>query len=69
LNHSGVSLGDSVVFRGAKVSQFDDLSLSIGDSIPFTINPTNKVQFKILNDWKKTKAYRGDQTRLSSIRI
>ncbi len=35
-------MGAIVVFRGAKVSAFDGLSLSIGDSIPFAINPTPK---------------------------
>ena len=43
-----------VVFKGAKVSQFDGLSMSVGDSTPFKINPTNIVQHRVISDWKKT---------------
>lgn len=60
---------DIVVFKGTKVSSLDGLSLSIGDSMSFTINPTYIDQHRILTEWKNTKEYNGVQIHLSSICI
>ena len=43
-----MKVGDIIVLKGAKISNYDGLSLTVGENVPFSINPTDILQFRML---------------------
>jgi hypothetical protein len=58
LNQSNVKIGTILLVKGAKISNYEGLSINVQENLRYLMDPIDLKEFKLLRTWYKSKDFK-----------